>query len=167
MRRQGSYCSPGALRTQSLLHGLRQSGLREPGSELPGMLQTCPAGAPYLLLRGAPPRSRRACQSPVSRHPVYAAAAPAIYLLSLLEHGRLITVPAGMTTKLENNIGARDNDDACAIILSAVLKVGLFSSLSSLSSLSPSSSSSSYHAGVTPSSSGDRTRTKSQFHGCQ
>lgn len=166
MRRQGSHCSTGTLRTQSLLHGLRQSGLREPGSKLPGMLQTCPAGAPYLLLRGAPPRSRR--QSPVSRHPEYATAAPAIYLLSLLEHGRLITVPAGMTTKLENNIGACDNDDACAIILSAVLKVGLFSSLSSLSSLSPSSSSSSsYHAGVTPSSSGDRTRTKSQFHGCQ
>jgi len=65
------------------------------------MLQTSPAGASYFLLRGTPPSRRPS----VSRVATPAAAASAIYLLSLLEHGRLITVPADMATgKLEDNV---------------------------------------------------------------
>lgn len=117
MRRQGSHRGVGALRTQSLLHGLRQSGLRQPGSKLPGLFQARSAGAPYFLLRGTP-SSRRPSVSRNMTPLVHAAAASATYLLPLLEHhGRLITAPARATIRVENNVG--DNSDVCATILSA------------------------------------------------
>lgn len=117
MRRQGSHRGVGALRTQSLLHGLRQPGLRQPGSKLPGLFQARSAGAPYFHLRGAP-SSRRPSVSRNMTPLVHAAAASATYLLPLLEHhGRLITAPARATIRAENNVG--DNSDVCATILSA------------------------------------------------
>lgn len=166
MRRQGSHRGVGALRTQSLLHGLRQPGLRQPGSKLPGLFQARSAGAPYFLLRGAAPSSRRPSVSRNVTPLVHAAAASATYLLPLLEHhGRLITAPARATIRERRTTLATTAMSARRF--SRRLRGRLLLVFAFVIVVAPSSLSSSYHAGVTPSSLGDRTRTMSQFHGCQ